>query len=94
MPVRRTLTLSDAEHDALVDLRDHAPQPYIRERAAALLLIAAGIAPADVARRRLLRPRHPETVYGWLNRWEAEGIDSLPIRDGRGRKPAFSPCAP
>jgi transposase len=44
-----------------------------------------------VARERLLRPRHPETVYLWLNRWEAEGIDSLPIRDGRGRKPAFSP---
>lgn len=91
MPARRTLTLSDTEQAALRDLRDHAPQPYLRERAAALLLIASGVAPAEVARSRLLRPRVPETLYIWLNRWQAEGIDSLPIHDGRGRKPAFSP---
>lgn len=91
MPARRTLVLSDTEHAALIDLRAHAPQPYLRERAAALLLIASGVAPVTVARSRLLRPRVPETVYTWLNRWEAEGIDSLPIQDGRGRKPAFSP---
>ena len=66
------------------------PTPYVRERAA-LLRIASGVPPAVTARERLLRPRHPETVYLWLNRWEAEGIDSLPIRDGRGRTPAFSP---
>jgi transposase len=91
MLARRTLHLCIEEREALEDLRDHAPKPYLRERAAALLLIASGVPPAVVARERLLRPRHPETVYLWLNRWEAEGIDSLPIRDGRGRKPAFSP---
>ncbi|WP_448543359.1 helix-turn-helix domain-containing protein [Roseiflexus sp.] len=91
MPARRTLHLCIEEREALEDLRDHAPKPYLRERAAAFLLIASGVPPAVVARERLLRPRHPETVYLWLNRWEAEGIDSLPIRDGRGRKPAFSP---
>lgn len=91
MPARRTLVLSDTEHAALTDVRDHAPQPYLRERAAALLLIASGCTPAEVARSRLLRPRRPETLYIWLNRWQAEGIDSVPIRDGRGRKPAFSP---
>ena len=91
MPARRTLHVSVEEREAREDLRDHAPTPYVRERAAALLLIASGVLPAVVARERVLRPRHPETVYLWLNRWEAEGIDSLPIRDGRGRKPAFSP---
>ena len=91
MPARRTLHVSVEEREALEDLRDHAPKPYVRERAAAFLLIASGVPPAVVARERLLRPRHPETVARWLNRWEAEGIDSLPIRDGRGRTPACSP---
>ncbi|WP_448542010.1 helix-turn-helix domain-containing protein [Roseiflexus sp.] len=79
------------EREAREDLRDHAPKPSVRERAAALLLIASGIPPAVAARDRVLRPRHPETVDRWLNRWDAEGIERLPIRDGRGRKPAFSP---
>lgn len=91
MPARRTLSLQEEERQELAYLRDHAPQPYLRERAAALLLIASGVPAAVVARERLLRPRHTETVYIWLNRWEAEGVDGLHIRDGRGRKPAFSP---
>jgi len=91
MPARRTLHVSVEEREAREDLRDHAPTPYVRERAAAFLLIASGVPPAVTARERVLRPRHPETVSRWLNRWEAEGIDSLPIRDGRGRTPACSP---
>ena len=91
MPARRTLHVSVEEREALEDLRDHAPTPYVRERAAALLRIASGVPPAVTARERLLRPRHPETVSLWLNRWVAEGIDRLPIRDGRGRSPACSP---
>ncbi len=91
MSARRTLALREEERQELEYLRTHAPQPYLRERAAALLLIASGVPPAVAARERLLVPRHPETVYTWLNRWEAEGFDGLPIRDGRGRKPAFSP---
>lgn len=93
MPKHRTLRLTDEEHATLTHLRDHAPQPYLRERASALLKIAAGIPPALVARTGLLRARDPDTVYAWLNRWQAEGLDGLPIRDGRGRKPAFSPAA-
>lgn len=93
MPAHRSLSLTDEERAALLDLRDHAPLPYLRERAAALLKIADGWRPAVLARSGLLRPRHPDTVYGWLNRFLAEGIDGLAIRDGRGRKPAFSPSA-
>ena len=84
MPARRTLHVSVEEREAREDLRDHTPKPYVRERAAAFLLIASGVPPAVVARERLLRPRHPETVSRWRNRWEAEGIDSLP-HPGRTR---------
>jgi hypothetical protein len=88
---RRTQTLTAAERAALVALRDHAARPYERERAAALLKIADGMTPAAVARSGLLRPRKPDTVYAWLNRYLAEGIAGVTIRPGRGRKPAFSP---
>jgi transposase len=67
--------------------------PKPRERAAALLKIADGMRPTEVARVGFLLPRDPNTVYDWLNCWLAEGIDGLSIRDDRGRKPAFSPSA-
>ena len=55
--------------------------------------IADGLVAVEVARQGLLKPRDPDTVYSWLHRYEAEGLDGLRIRDGRGRKPAFSPSA-
>lgn len=88
---QRRLTLTPAQQRELVQLRDHAPQPYLRERAAALLKVAAGQPPAAVARQGLLRRRKPDTVYAWLNRYQAAGLAGLVIRPGRGRKPAFSP---
>ena len=36
MPARRTLHVSVEAREAREDLRDHAPTPYVRERAAAL----------------------------------------------------------
>lgn len=62
----------------------------MRERAAALLKVAAGMKAAHVARERLLRPRQEDTVYAWLDRFESEGMAGLVVRSGRGRKPAFS----
>ena len=90
---RRQLVLSETERQALVQLRDHAHQPYLRERAAALLKIAEGMPAALVARHGLLRPRDPDTVYTWLDRYQAAGHAGLKVHPGRGRKPAFSPSA-
>lgn len=72
-------------------MRDHAAKPYLRERAAAMLKIADGQSPHAVSQHGLLRQRKPDTVYAWLNRYQAEGIEGLYIRDGRGRKPAYEP---
>ena len=74
-------------------MRDHARQPYLRERAAALLKIADGMPAALVARQGLLRPRRPDTVYDWLDRYQATGSAGMKVHPGRGRKPAFSPSA-
>lgn len=90
----RTLSLSADQRAALVRLRDHSPLPYLRERAAALLKVAAGGVLKHVARFGLLRPRAEETVAAWLDRYQAEGVAGLGVRPGRGRKPAFSPDLP
>jgi hypothetical protein len=90
---QRQLVLSETERQALVKLRDHARQPYMRERSAALLKIAEGMPAALVARQGLLRPRDPDTVSAWLDRYQATGVAGLKVHPGRGRKPAFSPSA-
>ena len=74
MPFPQRLELSAAERAELVHLRDSAPVPYLRERAAALLNIADGAIAAQVAREGLLRTRQPDTVYAWLRRYRADGF--------------------
>jgi transposase len=86
--------LSPAERGELTRLRDHAPKPYVRERAAAVLKVADGWSCRRVAAAGLLRPRDEETVAAWVRRYAAEGAAGLPVRPGRGRKPAFSPRRP
>jgi hypothetical protein len=77
MPQRRILALTDTQRAALLHYRDHDSRPYVRERCAALLKIAEGLAPHAVARRGLLRSRDPDTVYAWLDRFQAEGLAGL-----------------
>jgi len=91
LPARRILHVCVAERETREDRRDHAPTPSVRKRAAAFLRIASGAPPAVTARARVLRSRHPETVARRRNRWDTEGIASLPIRDGCGRTPACFP---
>lgn len=67
------------------------PKAYVRERASAILQVADGTPAAWVAERGLLVRRDPETVYGWLDRFDAEGVAGLTIRPGRGRRPRLSP---
>lgn len=65
------------------------PDPYfVRNRAHATLLIykdKRGL--DDVAR---IFNVHHNTIYNWMERWEAEGIDGMYDMEGRGCKPKFS----
>jgi hypothetical protein len=89
-----TISLTIEQHAELEAMRDHHPLPYMRERATAILKIAKGQSGRQVAQRGLLKSRHKTTVYEWVRRYEAEGLEGLAIRPGRGRKPSFSPHAP
>lgn len=91
MAKRQTLELEAEEKKELETVRDHHSKPYMREKASALLKIAAGATPHAVAVSGLHKPRDPDSIYDWLKRYRAEGIDGLKIKAGRGRKPAFSP---
>jgi transposase len=87
----RTITITKEQQDELKKTVISHPKPYLRERAAAILKVAAGEPGYRVALQGLLRVRDPDTVYEWLDRYESEGLKGLTIRKGRGRKPAFSP---
>ena len=93
MATQRTLHITPEQRAELVQLRDHHPKPYLRERAAAIIKVADGSPRAAVAQDGLLRPRDPDSVAAWIKRYQAEGIHGLPVRPGRGRKAAFSPSA-
>ena len=77
MAIRRTLRLKTREQRELEHYRDHDARPYVRERCSALLKIAAGEAPHAVARQGVLKPRDPDTLYGWLEVYEEEGVAGL-----------------
>jgi transposase len=88
-----TIELTPEQRRELEYVRDHHKKPYVRERASAILKIAAGISGRQVALNGLLKRRDPDSVYTWFHRYKTEGLAGLMIKSGRGRKPAFSPSA-
>ena len=70
---RRSLTLDAGQRRELERIRDHDARPYMRERAAALLKVAAGLSPHWVAHFGLLKERDPDTLYHWLDRYLEAG---------------------
>ena len=84
----RTLTLTDVQRQELCEARDHDPHPYVRERCAALLKIAAGHAPYWVAKHGLLKERDPDTLYLWLDMYATAGLSGLRARQHGGPRQA------
>ena len=86
MVARRTVTLKTREQRELEYYRDHDSHPYVRERCGALLKIAEGVTPHAVARQGLLKPRDPDTLYGWLQMYEDEGMAGLVAHQHGGER--------
>ena len=81
-----TLTLTDEDRRNLESTRDHDPPAYLRERAAALLKIHRGQTAHAVALRGLLKPRDPDTLYAWLDRYQQAGLAGLTHKPRRKRR--------
>lgn len=94
MPGRLKIELTETQKAELVAIRDHHPTPYMRERAAAILKIAAGFSGRETALNRLNRPHWQDTIYEWVKRYREKGVEGLKIKPGRGRKPGFFPHTP
>lgn len=93
MPKRLIPILSNEDVQSLIELRDYSTKPYLRERASAILKLANGQTASQIAAAGLLRTRYYETVSTWFHRFQTNGVKGLLIKEGRGRKPAFSPSA-
>ena len=91
MPTPYQLPLTHEQEAELTRARDHAPRPYLRERAAVLLKIEALQSIRSAARTGGLKPHHRDSVCGWVARYQTEGLAGLLVRQGRGRKPASFP---
>ena len=89
MVQKRRLELNETEREALVAHRDHDANPQVRERCAAILKIAAGQSAYGVAREGLLKPRDPDTVYEWLDRYEQDGLVGILSRLQGGNHRSF-----
>lgn len=86
-----SVELDDEQREQLIETRDHHEKPYMREKAAAILKVADNWSARAVALHGLHKQRRPNSVREWIHQFRDEGIDGLEIKEGRGRKPAFSP---
>jgi len=84
MATQRTIRLKTREQRELEYYRDHDARPYVRERCGAVLKVAGVQTPHAVARQGLLKPRDPDTLYGWLDVYEEEGMAGLLIHQQGG----------
>lgn len=87
MVIRRTLTITDEERKQLQDYRDHSGHPQVRERCAAMLKIAEGKSPFWLSQEGLLKHHSPNTIYGWLDLYQQEGLKGLVERLHGGSRP-------
>jgi hypothetical protein len=87
------IELAPAQVQELEQVRDHHPKAYVRVKAAGILKVWSGRSRRQVAKSGLLKPVRRETVQQWIVRYQQAGVAGLLVQPGRGRKPAFSPCA-
>ncbi len=79
--------LIEAERLTLLEARDQGPTAALRRRAQAVELSSRGYRLTAIA---ALLEVHRETVAGWLDCWEAQGLRGLYDLPRVGRPPVFT----
>ena len=80
--------LTDAERLTLLAARDQGPTAAFRRRAQAVELSSRGYRRTAIAD---LLDVHQETVSGWLDLWDTQGLRGLYDLPRGGRPPLFTP---
>ena len=75
--------LSDADRASLEHVYRHGSVHRLRQRAHAILLSAKGFTLEQLA---LMCEVHPETVSGWFDQWQQQGLDGLADAPKTGRR--------
>ena len=76
--------LTKSQVKRLEELRDDGPKTRIRHRAHSVLLSFAGTSVNELVK---IFAVSRNAVCGWLNRWEAEGVDGLADKPRPGAPP-------
>lgn len=79
----KIVQLSDSQREALEDGYRNGKSHAFRERCQMILLKSEKRTSAEIAR---FLDCHKITVHEWVKRFEAEGIEGLKMRPGRGRR--------
>ncbi len=82
------IDLSSEESGQLEAIRKGADPYFVRNRAHAILLIYEDKRSLDDVAS--IFNVHHNTIYNWMERWEAEGVDGMYDMEGRGCKPKFT----
>jgi transposase len=84
----RAMEWTESKLSELRQAARHAPLPYVRTKALALLKVAQKNAIAEVA---AVFEVSRQAVYDWIDAYSRLGLDGLRVQKGRGRKPTADP---
>jgi transposase len=85
-PTKFIKPLTPKQREELCDLMKTANEP-VRKRAHAVLLNSRGYSVDEIAD---IYEADRDSVSNWLDRWENDGANGLPDKEGRGRKPILN----
>lgn len=82
MPKARDYHLKEQQLAEIETAIRHDKRPEVRQRCTVIRLLHLGYKPAEIAKMQAISI---PTVYGWLKRWQREGIEGLANKPKSGR---------
>ncbi len=84
MPKARDYRLKKRELEAIVNAIRHDERPEVRQRCIAIHLLHLGNKVEEIAEMQSISV---PSVYNWITRWRADGIEGLATKPRSGRPP-------
>jgi transposase len=87
MKKRRYISLTDSDYILVESAYKSSTLHHYREKCHAIMLSHAKYTIGELAQ---MFKKQEDTIRGWFNRWEADGLKGFAIQEGRGVKPKLS----